>query len=450
MELVISFDKLQKIGFTKQKLRSGATVAVVYNEANNCVYAIDNVCPHKQASLLKGDIEDLGAEVSKLSGDGSAAGGLCLRCPKHRKKFNGGLYFNLMTGKPFVRDAEECSHFKPWWRQRTYRASVVAGNVYVAEEPQEAPTQAHEEVSSSSSATSQETWVDFKVAAVQKYNHDSGVYRFVPVDQKQCARTFQTAVVEGNIDRWSWHVSLRLLLNAGDANARSSSSVSREYTPVSSLQALLGGEYVDMLVKIYPDGALTSRLLDVKVGDLVEISTPTSTLVLPSISLPGFKEPVFPMSPGCPTPLHVALLCGGTGIAPILQVLRSALNIDPQNPFRQRNLSPSLWLLFSNRTEADILLREAIEELQSGNAHDLHVLHTLTDANPPSNWKGATGRINVEMLRWLPEVFFSQCEPARAVVCGPSGFYSHVAACLVRQEIDLLCSGDSLLRQYAH
>ena len=45
------------------------------------LFALANECAHKAASLHRGDIEDI---------DGV---GLCIRCPKHRKKF-AGMYTN--------------------------------------------------------------------------------------------------------------------------------------------------------------------------------------------------------------------------------------------------------------------------------------------------------------------------------------------------------------------
>ena len=68
--------------------------------------AIGDVCPHKRALLSDGDIEDLGQGP-----------GLCVRCPKHRRKFNGGgLYFSLADGCSHVHgDASSCRKYKPEW-----------------------------------------------------------------------------------------------------------------------------------------------------------------------------------------------------------------------------------------------------------------------------------------------------------------------------------------------
>ena len=62
--------------------RGGQGEEVAVWKIDGKLHAIANRCPHKQAKLSMGDIEDLGA-------------GPAVRCPKHRGKFAGGLYFNL-------------------------------------------------------------------------------------------------------------------------------------------------------------------------------------------------------------------------------------------------------------------------------------------------------------------------------------------------------------------
>ena len=62
---------------------SNVTVCVVIGDRDAVppqIHAIDNLCPHKQGDMSTGDIEDAGG-----------AHGLCVKCPRHRKKMNGGL-----------------------------------------------------------------------------------------------------------------------------------------------------------------------------------------------------------------------------------------------------------------------------------------------------------------------------------------------------------------------
>ena len=53
----------------------------------------------------------------------------------------------------------------------------------------------------------------------------------------------------------------------------------------------------------------------------------------------------------------VSMIAGGTGITPMLQLVRAVFR-DPEDETR-------LSLLFANQTEEDILLRKELEEVQA-------------------------------------------------------------------------------------
>jgi hypothetical protein len=65
---------------------------------------------HYRCSLALGDMEDLqfDYQLTSAGADGGAAAGWCVRCPKHRKKFCGGLYFSVNTGHAYVKGAVPC------------------------------------------------------------------------------------------------------------------------------------------------------------------------------------------------------------------------------------------------------------------------------------------------------------------------------------------------------
>ena len=62
---------------------SGAVLAVGCVDRGGArePFAVSGLCAHKQGELWQGDIED-------------ADGVLSVRCPRHQKKMNGGLYYN--------------------------------------------------------------------------------------------------------------------------------------------------------------------------------------------------------------------------------------------------------------------------------------------------------------------------------------------------------------------
>lgn len=112
----------------------------------------------------------------------------------------------------------------------------------------------------------------------------------------------------------------------------------------------------------------------------------------------------------------LGLICGGSGITPILQVLRAVMQ-------DEGDTVTEVWLLDSNKTEQDILCREELDlhltthgsnvgEL--GTNTRLRIHHTL--GRPPEHWAFSKGRITDDMLKQhLP----SPSDDALILVCGP-------------------------------
>lgn len=102
------------------------------------------------------------------------------------------------------------------------------------------------------------------------------------------------------------------------------------------------------------------------------------------------------------------------GITPIIQVLRGILHDAAETGAR-------IWLVCSNRTEADILLREELDELHELHGQNRFVLHhTLSTA--PERWAYSKGRVSDEILRdRLP----APSEDAVILACGPDPMIHH-------------------------
>jgi ferredoxin-NADP reductase len=124
--------------------------------------------------------------------------------------------------------------------------------------------------------------------------------------------------------------------------------VDREYTPLSSWEDLSRTRILRLLIKVYPDGTVTQYLAKLKLGDVVRVSAPTETLDVPSF-LPTGKNTT--------PPNQLVLIAGGTGIMPMLQILREALH----------DASPicSCVLVYSNKSPQDLLCWQQIHELQA-------------------------------------------------------------------------------------
>ncbi|NXC69022.1 NB5R3 reductase, partial [Anhinga anhinga] len=180
--------------------------------------------------------------------------------------------------------------------------------------------------------------------------------------------------------------------------------VVRPYTPVSSDD---DRGFVDLVVKIYfrgihpkfPAGGKMSQYLDsLKIGDTIDFRGPSGLLF--AIRPEKKSEPV------TKTVKYVGMIAGGTGITPMLQVIRAIMK-DKDDPTICR-------LLFANQTEKDILLRSELEEIQVQNPDRFKCWYTLDRA--PESWDYSQGFVNQEMIRdHLPPAQ----DDVLILMCGP-------------------------------
>ncbi len=161
-------------------------------------------------------------------------------------------------------------------------------------------------------------------------------------------------------------------------------SVKRPYTP-SSMPGATG--FFELTVKRYDTGLVSKYLHEVAVGETVLMSGPN----------PGGH-----WVDGMAT--RAGLVAGGSGITPMISIIRWIL---------ARHLNVELFLVYANKTEADIIFRDewARAEREHQNFHCYHVL-----GQPPPGWTEGIGRITEDVLRQhLPAP-----GPATVVfLCGP-------------------------------
>ncbi|GAB5033102.1 nitrate reductase [Nannochloropsis oceanica] len=192
------------------------------------------------------------------------------------------------------------------------------------------------------------------------------------------------------------HIGLRAVING--------ESTKRQYTPVSDGDAK---GHVELLVKVYranqhprfPDGGLMSQHLDrMSLGDCIDIDGP-----LGHITYEG---------PGCIRQLgedvhvkHFVAVAGGTGITPVVQVLRAVL----ENPCDTTRFS----LIYAARVPEDLLLREELDAWAE--QYEQFTVHYTVDV-PPPDWPYSVGFLTAEMLAAnFPEA----TKDMGALICGP-------------------------------
>ena len=182
--------------------------------------------------------------------------------------------------------------------------------------------------------------------------------------------------------------------------------VMRAYTPITSDREV---GFFDLVIKVYyptpefPDGGKMSQILGaLEEGDTVDVKGPMGHVTYPSAGLIRLHDQPYQVK-------SFTLLCAGTGITPIFQILRAVL--------RNGHDPTPLFVLYGNRNEDDILLRTELTDLATAHPKQLRLFFTLT--NPPANWTGEKGRVNSEMIRCLCP---AGADGNFALLCGPKPF----------------------------
>ena len=87
------------------------------------------------------------------------------------------------------------------------------------------------------------------------------------------------------------------------------------------------------------------------------------------------------------------MIAGGTGITPMLQIIRAILRGRAKNGGHDRT---EVDLLFANVNHEDILLKEDLDQLASEDS-GFRVHYVLN--NPPEKWDGGTGFVTPDMIK---------------------------------------------------
>ncbi len=111
------------------------------------------------------------------------------------------------------------------------------------------------------------------------------------------------------------------------------------------------------------------------------------------------------------------LVAGGSGIVPLMSMLRHRASASRKPPAR---------LLYSSRTFEDVIYMEELARLAAA-GDGLSVHHTLT-RDKPSGWTGYTRRIDAAMVK---DVAWPKDTMPAVFVCGPTSFVEAAAQLLV-------------------
>jgi ferredoxin-NADP reductase len=200
-----------------------------------------------------------------------------------------------------------------------------------------------------------------------------------------------------SLPRWTGHlagqhVDIRLTSDDGYQAERSYSIAS----PSGRI------ELIEITVERISDGEVSPFLTEqLALGDTIELRGP----------LGGY----FTWIPENAGPLM--LIAGGSGIVPLMSMLRTRTKAVNPSPAR---------LLYSSRSFEEIIYRSELDILVA-TKDGLSIANALT-RGAPANWNGETRRVDAEMLA---KYTFSAAEAPSNFVCGPTAFVETVADRLV-------------------
>ena len=185
--------------------------------------------------------------------------------------------------------------------------------------------------------------------------------------------------------------------------------VVRSYTPISSDE---NKGYFDLLIKSYPTGNISKHMASMKIGQALKVRGPKGAMVY----TPNLVR-------------HFGMIAGGTGITPMLQVVRAIVRGRPRNGGRDNT---EVDLIFANVNPEDILLKEDLDALAKED--DKFRVHYVLN-NPPEKWDGGVGFVTADTIK--VSILYSL---ARALV---DSFQS--PNCQLRQKISRSVSAVRLL-----
>jgi ferredoxin-NADP reductase len=211
-------------------------------------------------------------------------------------------------------------------------------------------------------------------------------------DETATARTITLEVPDWPGHMAGQHVDVRLTASDGYSAVRSYS--------IASPPNLEG--HVALTVERLPEGEVSPYLTqEVAVGDRLELRGPIGGWF---VWLPQHAEPI-------------QLVAGGSGIVPLMAMIRSRRSAGSSAPFR---------LLYSVRAPEAVFYRDELQAL-SAHLHPVSITYAYTRA-APKDWPRGPRRIDAALIAnatWPPNL-----DPT-CYVCGPTSFVENATGLLI-------------------
>ena len=165
-------------------------------------------------------------------------------------------------------------------------------------------------------------------------------------------------------------------------------------------------------IKKVKDGRVSTFINDtVKVGDAIEVMVPMGNF---------FTEM------NAANRKNYVLFGGGSGITPMLSILKTVLKAEPQS---------TITLFYGNNDEASVIFKKQIDGLAASNADRFKVVHILNTAptGHPANLQGLmTKEKNMELVK----EYIDEAADNEYFICGPGPMMENVVNALKELKIN--------------
>ncbi|KAI8075361.1 uncharacterized protein B0P05DRAFT_547205 [Gilbertella persicaria] len=249
-------------------------------------------------------------------------------------------------------------------------AGVVGGLAYNSSQTKVVPVVGAEQAKEKPTAFNPEAFISLKLIEVEPVSHDTKLFRFAIPEGTSAGLPVASCVVVKHQEEGK-------------------KPIIRPYTPVSDQHA---EGHVDFIIKKYDTGKLTPVIHDMKPGDTLQ-----------------FKGPISKYDWETKQKSNVGMVAGGSGITPMLQVIRRVFDE------KSTDKKTKVTLIFANRTEGDILLKDELDKIAKQHPDRFKVIYALDKA--PENWDGIAGYVTKDVIeKNFPS---PKDEDSVIMVCGP-------------------------------
>ncbi|KAG6616849.1 Nitrate reductase [Phytophthora cinnamomi] len=191
--------------------------------------------------------------------------------------------------------------------------------------------------------------------------------------------------------------------------------IERAFTPTSKFSQPAS---FDLIVKVYPDGVMSSYLDKLAVGDSVEMLGPQGALGYPEAGVVTVGG-----QPKLTDVRHVVMVAAGTGIAPMLQLIRAVMENSKD--------AAKITLVDCNHSLAHVIALTQLEPLANMFIDRVKVHHILREASEKDAQELGSFRTGKRLDKaTLAELLPKAAPNVAAFHCGPPEFDEAVSIML--------------------